>query len=356
MASIQDSGPALTPVSHLGEFALIQRLTSKFSPERKEVVKGIGDDAAVVRTENNRVQVVSTDILLENVHFDLSYSPLRHLGYKAVAVNVSDIVAMNAVPYGVTVSIAMSNRFSIEALDELYAGIKLACERYKVDLIGGDTSSSRQGLVISVTAMGEAHEDDISYRSGAQPNDLICVSGDLGAAYAGLLVLDREKQVYMDKPDLQPDLSDYDYVVGRQLKPEARVDIMSRLRSVGIKPTSMIDVSDGLASELHHISRQSKVGVSIYAHKLPIDYQTVKVAEEFKIGPTTFALNGGEDYELLFTVPLSSFDTIKAWSDISIIGKITNDPNQIQTILESGQVVDLEAQGWQHFNSSDTQA
>jgi thiamine-monophosphate kinase len=349
MQQPQDHSTSLTPVSRLGEFGLIEYLTRRFSTRRKEVRLGLGDDAAVIDIGQGRVQVVSTDMLLENVHFDLSYVPLRHLGYKAVVVNLSDIVAMNAVPLGITMSIAMSSRFSVEALDELYAGIALACERYDVDLLGGDTTSSKQGLMLSVTALGEAHQDDISYRSGAKPGDLVCLSGDVGGAYAGLLVLDREKSVYQQAPGIQPDISDYDYVVGRQLKPEARLDVISKLRSAGLKPTSMIDVSDGVASELHHLCHQSKTGVSIYSHKLPIDFQTTKVAEEFKISPTTFAMNGGEDYELLFTLPISAFEAIKSWPEITVIGKMTDDQGLLSIVLESGQVSDIEAQGWQHF-------
>ncbi len=355
MQQPQDFGTSLTPVSRLGEFGLIDRLTNRFNSNRSSVLKSIGDDAAVIYTGQGRVQVISTDMLLEGVHFDLSYVPLRHLGYKAVMVNLSDIVAMNAEPYGITVSIAMSSRFSVEALDELYDGIKLACEKLNIDLLGGDTTSSQQGLVISITAMGEAHRDEIVFRNGAQPNDLVCVTGDVGGAYAGLLVLDREKAVYLNTQDVQPDLTDYDYVVGRQLKPEARLDVLLRLKELDIQPTSMIDVSDGVASELHHLCRQSNTGVSIYAHKLPVDFQTVKVAEEFKIGPATFALNGGEDYELLFTVPLGAFDKIKDWPDLSIIGKMTDDQNIMQVVLESGEVTDLEAQGWQHFQTDEAE-
>lgn len=353
MQAPQDHSTSLTPVSRLGEFGLIEYLTRRFTSRRKEVRRGLGDDAAVIDAGASRVQVISTDMLLENVHFDLSYVPMRHLGYKAVSVNISDIVAMNALPYGITVSIAMSSRFSVEALDELYAGIALACERYEVDLLGGDTTSSQQGLVISVTAMGEAHQDDIVYRDGAKAGDLICLSGDVGAAYAGLLVLDREKSVYLQAPGMQPDLSDYDYVVGRQLKPEARLDVIGKLRSAGIKPTSLIDVSDGVASELHHLCHQSQTGASVYAHKLPIDLQTAKVAEEFDISATTFAMNGGEDYELLFTLPLEAFDTVKGWEEISIIGKMTDDQGLLSIVLESGQVADIEAQGWQHFKVKD---
>lgn len=351
MQQPQDFSTSLTPVARLGEFGLIDRLTGRFQKQRQSVLKAVGDDAAVVYTGQGRVQVFTTDMLLEGVHFDLSYVPLRHLGYKAVAVNLSDVVAMNAEPYGITVSIGMSSRFSVEALDEIYAGIALACEKYNVDLLGGDTTSSQQGLVISISAYGEAHRDEIVYRSEAQANDLVVVSGDVGGAYAGLLVLDREKAVYLKTEHTQPDLGDYDYVVGRQLKPEPRLDVILKLRELGIKPTSMIDVSDGIASELHHLCRQSQTGVNIFSHKLPMDYQTVKVAEEFKIGPTTFGLNGGEDYELLFTVPLQAFEKLKDASDLHIIGKMTDDPGLLQVVLESGQVADLEAQGWQHFQS-----
>jgi len=247
--------------------------------------------------------------------------------------------------------VGLSSRFPVEAVDELYAGIKLACSTYKIDLLGGDTASSKQGLVISVSAYGKADEQQITYRNGAQANDLICVSGDVGAAYAGFLVLDREKAVFLDKSHLQPDLTDYDYVVGRQLKPEARINIVDKLTELELRPTSMIDVSDGIASELHHICLQSKCGANIFAGKLPIDYQTVAVAEEFKISPTTFAMNGGEDYELLFTLPVAAFDKIKAERDITIIGHISPDENLIQIILESGQAVEVEAQGWNHFKT-----
>ncbi len=339
----------MTPISTLGEFGLIERIKNKFKTTHNQVIKGIGDDAAVVPIGNGLVQVYTTDLLAEGVHFDLSYAPLRHLGYKAVAVNLSDIFAMNAVPFGITVSIAFSNRFTVEAIDELYEGIKLACERYHVDLLGGDTTSSRQGLVISVTAFGQAKEEEIVYRSGAQPNDLICVSGDAGAAYAGLLVLEREKNSFVNNPELQPDLSDYDYVVARQLKPEPRGDIIQELREMGVRPSAMIDVSDGIASELHHICHQSKVGALIYANKLNLDYQTLKVAEEFQIGATTFALNGGEDYELMFTLPLKDYDKVKSSGNFHIIGKITPDEKQIQILLDTGGIADVEAQGWDHF-------
>ncbi|MEZ4771707.1 MAG: thiamine-phosphate kinase [Bacteroidia bacterium] len=343
---------ALTDISHLGEFGLIDRITKNFPKVYPDVIKGVGDDAAVVRSGNGKVQVISTDLLLEGVHFDLAYVPLRHLGYKAVAVNISDIAAMNIKPYGITVSIAISNRFPVEAIDEIYEGIRLACEKYQIDLLGGDTASSRQGLVISVTAIGEGLEQQVVYRNGAKPRDLICVSGDVGSAYAGLLVLDREKSVYMNSPEMQPDLNDYDYVVGRQLKPEARLDVLVRLAELGVKPTAMMDISDGIASEIHHLCRQSKTGATIFAGKLPIDFQAVKVAEEFAISPVTFALNGGEDYELIFTVPIQDFDKIKAERNITIIGHMTDEPNIIQIVLDSGEAIDIEAQGWNHFNKN----
>ena len=340
---------AFTPLTELGEFALIDRLTQDFTPVHPHVIKGIGDDAAVMRVGEGKVQVLSTDLLVEGVHFDLSYAPLRHLGYKSVVVNLSDILAMNAMAYGVTISLAVSNRFTVEALEEFYAGVRLACETYNVDLLGGDTSSSTRGMLISVSAIGMAREEDIVYRKGAQPNDLICVTGDLGAAYAGFLVLDREKAVFIDSPDMQPDLSDYDYVIGRQLKPEIQGPILQRLAKEGIKPTSMMDISDGLGSELHHIAKQSQVGCQVFSNKLPIDVQTVKVAEEFEISPTTFAMNGGEDYELLMTLPLSAYQKISEIKEITIVGKITEDPGQVQILLDSGEIAEVEAQGWQHF-------
>lgn len=342
----------MTPIQQLGEFRLIERLTQGFSLRNPDVIRGVGDDAAAIRSAEGRAEVVSSDLLLEGVHFDLAYVPLRHLGYKSVAVNLSDIAAMNAQPYGIIVSIGASNRFPVEALEELYHGIRIACEHYQVDLLGGDTTSSRQGLVISITALGRAPEPALVYRGGAKPQDLICVSGNLGAAYAGLLVLEREKNVFLQSPHLQPELELYDYVVGRQLKPEARLDILARLAELGVQPTSMMDISDGLASELHHLCRASKVGATIYANKLPIDPQTVSVAEEFKLSPLTCALNGGEDYELIFTVPLPAFDALKAEREITIIGHMTPEAGLVQIVLENGELSDIPAQGWQHFSES----
>jgi len=344
-----DKNPAFTPISHLGEFGLIKHLTETFPLYHSQTLKAVGDDAAVVKCEKDKLQVLSTDLLLEGVHFDLAYVPLRHLGYKAVVVNLSDIFAMNAKPYGITVSIGMSSRFTLEAAEELYAGVKLACEKYKVELLGGDTSSSKQGLVISVTAMGFADEKNICYRNGAKANDLVCVTGDLGAAYAGFLVLNREKVTFLANPDMQPDLSEYDYVMGRQLKPEAHPTILNELAARGVKPTSMIDISDGLASELHHICYQSNCGATIYADKLPIDWQTNKVAEEFKISPTTFAMNGGEDYELLMTIDIADFNKIKDVGDLTIIGHITPEARDINIVINPTEMVKVEAQGWNHF-------
>ncbi|MCI4669311.1 MAG: thiamine-phosphate kinase [Bacteroidia bacterium] len=341
---------AYTSISSLGEFRLIDHLTKNIPAKRSETIKAIGDDAAVVDLGNGDVEVISTDLLVENVHFDLSYVPLRHLGYKSVVVNISDIVAMNAEPIGITISLAVSSRFSVEALDELYAGIQLACEKYNVDLLGGDTSSINQGMVISVSAIGKGKKDEIVYRNNAKAKDLICVTGDLGAAYAGFLVLDREKAVFLKTPDIQPDLSDYDYAISRQLKPEARLDVIREMKANGVKPNSMIDISDGLASELYHICTQSKKGCNIYANKLPIDWQVGKVAEEFEIGINTFALNGGEDYELLFTVPIEDFQKVKDMKDVHIIGNISEDEHVLQVLLDSGQSVELEAQGWSHFS------
>lgn len=346
---------AFTPISELGEFGLIHRLTEGFPRFYAHTLMGVGDDASVIRQADGQVWVISTDMLLEGVHFDLSYVPLEHLGYKSVIVNLSDILAMNAMPYGITVSVGASNRFTVEAMEVLYQGIRRACENYHVELLGGDTNSSQQGLVIAVTAFGQAAEEDIVYRSGAQARDLICVTGDLGAAYAGLLVLDREKATFRSQPDAQPDLSAYDYVVGRQLKPELQGPVLQTLKDRGVKPTSMMDISDGLASELFHICQQSRCGFSIYAHKLPVDYQTIKVAEEFELSPTVFALNGGEDYELLMTVPVSQFDRIKDIPNLSIIGHITNEILQREIILEGGQIVEVEAQGWQHFSQASQQ-
>lgn len=337
-----------TEISDLGEFGLIDHLTKNIELKNSSSSKGVGDDAAVIGDGDVKT-LVSTDMLLEGVHFDLSYIPLKHLGYKAVAVNVSDIYAMNGTPKQITVSIGLSNRFSLEAVEELYAGIYLACEKFGVDLVGGDTSSSRQGLVISITAVGEAKADKITYRSGAQENDLLCVSGDVGAAYMGLQLLEREKQVYMSNPDMQPDLEGWDYIVGRQLKPEARKDIIELLAEKDIQPTSMIDVSDGVASEIFHLCKHSNVGMNVFEEKLPIDHQTIQMAEELKIDVTTVALNGGEDYELLFTIKQADFEKIKDSRMVTVIGHCTAKEEGIHIITRNNNKFALRAQGWQHL-------
>lgn len=336
-----------TELETLGEFALIDRLTDGFECNQKSTIKGVGDDCAVIGTGKKKT-VVTTDMLVEGVHFDMMYTPLKHLGYKAVAINLSDICAMNATPRQVLVSVAVSNRFSVEALEELYAGIRLCCERYDVDLVGGDTSSSRIGMVISVTAIGDVDEDKITYRKGAQCHDLICVSGDLGSAYSGLLVLEREKVTYQANPDFKPDLDSYDYVLERFLKPEPRVDIIKYLAEKEIVPTSMIDVSDGLASELLHICKQSNCGCEVYEERLPIDYQTTRVCSEMSKNmlPVSNALNGGEDYELLFTISQKDYEKIKDSKEVHIIGHITEEGSAAVMVTPQNTAIQLRAQGW----------
>lgn len=338
-----------TEINKLGEFGLIDMINKKFDLTNEESDTGIGDDAAIIAPKSNEKLVVTTDMLLEGVHFDLSYMPLVHLGFKSIAVNVSDVAAMNAIPKQVTVNIGLSNRFSVEAIEALYEGIKAACDHYKVDLVGGDTTSSASGLVISVTAIGQQKEDLLVKRSGAKNSDIICVTGDLGGAYMGLTVLEREKQVYMANPDMQPQLEKYDYIVQRQLKPDARMDIIHELAELNIKPSSMIDISDGLASELMHLSKKSNVGVAIYEDKLPIDKQTYDTAYQFKIDPTTCALNGGEDYELLFTISQDDFEKLKNHRDIHFIGYVheLEKGNVMQS--KSGNTVPIQAQGWDHL-------
>lgn len=338
-----------TELTTLGEFGLINHLTEHVEIYNDSSVKGIGDDAAVIKYDGDKHTLVSTDMLVEGVHFDLSYVPLKHLGYKAITVNLSDICAMNGTPKQVTVSIAASNRFSVEALEELYSGILHACQKYQVDLIGGDTSSSTSGLIISVTAIGEANKEDIAYRNGAQEKDLLCVSGDLGGAYMGLQILEREKFVFKDDPNMQPDLVGNDYILERQLKPEARIDIVELFKSLKIKPTSMIDVSDGLASELIHICTQSGLGCDLYEDKIPLDPQTFDRAREFNLDPTVCALSGGEDYELLFTVPMTDFEKIKNLPDFTIIGHMTAKESGINLIAKAGTSHPITAQGWNAF-------
>mgnify|MGYP003574976581 CR=1 FL=1 len=338
-----------TDIEKLGEFGLISHLTKSIVIKNDTTVKGVGDDAAVL-DHSGKKTLVSTDLLLEGVHFDLAYTPLKHLGYKAVQVNLSDIYAMNGTASQVTFSIGLSSKFPLEAIEELYEGALIACEKYKVDLVGGDTSTSRQGLVISVTSIGYADEQDICYRNGAGEGDLICVSGDLGAAYIGLQLLEREKRIFLENPNIQPDLEGKDYIVERQLKPEARKDMVELLASIGVKPTAMIDVSDGLSSDIMHICRQSAKGCNLYEEKIPIDPMTYDTARDFGIDPTVCALSGGEDYELLFTVKQTDYDKIKHNADISIIGHITEEAIGCNLISKSGNVHELKAQGWNAFN------
>ena len=345
---LEDKNQERTSLAELGEFGLINHLTEHFKIYNSSTQKGIGDDAAVISSSNKEL-LITTDLLIEGVHFDLSYMPLKHLGYKAVMVNLSDIYAMNGVAEQITVSIAVSNRFPLEALEELYAGVQLACDTYKVDLIGGDTTSSTKGMLISVTAIGSAKKEDIVYRNGAKATDLIVVSGDLGAAYLGLQVLEREKQVFQVDPQNQPDLDKYTYLIERQLKPEARKDISELLKELDVKPTAMIDISDGLSSEVMHISSQSKLGCKIYEEKLPLDPQVISTSEEFNIDSTMIALSGGEDYELLFTVPLADFDKIKANPNFSIIGHMVEENQGVNLVTRANQEIALKAQGWNSF-------
>jgi len=336
---------ARTEISTYGEFGLIKHLTEKFKIENPSTLKGVGDDAAVLSYENKKV-LVTTDLLLEGIHFDLVYVPIMHLGYKAAVVNFSDIYAMNGEPKQITVSIGVSKRFSVEDLEQLYAGIQLACDKYGVDLIGGDTSASLTGLAISITCIGEADEDKIVYRNGAKQTDLICVTGDLGSAYMGLQLLEREKVVFAANEEAQPDFEERDYILQRQLKPEARKDIIKLLRDNGIVPTAMMDISDGLSSELMHICSQSKVGCRIYEDKIPINYQAVVMAEELNMSIVTAALNGGEDYELLFTVALEDYDKIVTLEGIAIVGHTTKPELGLQLVGREGEEIELRAQGW----------
>ena len=337
-----------TELEQLGEFGLIDHLTKDFENKQDSTILGIGDDAAVIEA-GEKYKIITTDMLVEGIHFNLMYAPLKHLGYKAVMVNLSDIYAMNGEATQITVSIAISNRFSVEAVKEIYKGIKTACDLYKIDLIGGDTTSSTSGLIISITAIGEVEKNEIVYRSGAQENDLIVVSGNLGAAYMGLQVLEREKEVYKGNPDMQPELEGYDYILERQLKPEARKDIIHFLKDLGVKPTSMIDVSDGLASEILHLTKASEKGATLYEEKIPIDQETFNTARDFNLVPSTCALNGGEDYELLFTISQSDYEKLKDNSHFSIIGHIT-DQNAGVTVVDRGGVAqEIKAQGWNHF-------
>lgn len=342
----EDKNQARTPISNLGEFGLIDHLTKSFVIRQESTIKAVGDDAAVIRSEENKSIVVSTDMLVEGVHFDLSYMPLKHLGYKSVVVNLSDIYSMNATATQITVSLAISNRFPVEAVEELYKGIEAACTFYNVDLVGGDTTSSNSGMVISITAIGFCKEDEITYRAGAKENDLMVVTGDLGAAYLGLQVLEREKKVFEVNPNAQPELEPYTYLVERQLKPEARKDIPKLLRDLEVTPTSMIDISDGLSSEIIHICKQSEVGCNLYEDKIPLDPQVISTCEEFNLDSTTIALSGGEDYELLFTISQDDFPKIKGNPNLTVIGHISNATEGMHLITRADTKIPLIARGW----------
>lgn len=342
---LEDKTPQRTSIAQLGEFGLVDHLTKNFDVKQPSTFKSIGDDAAVLDFKDKKV-VVSTDLLIEGVHFDLSYMPLKHLGYKAVVVNVSDLCAMNAKPTQITISVAVSNRFPLEALEELFAGIELASKFYNVDVIGGDTTSSQKGLILSVTAIGEAKEEELVYRNGAKESNLLIVTGDLGSAYMGLQVLEREKQVFQVNPNNQPDLDGYTYLIERQLKPEARHDIRELLSKLELKPTAMIDISDGLSSEILHICKQSKLGCNLFEEKLPLDPQLINVCEEFNIDSTTVAINGGEDYELLFTIALEDYDKIKANPNFTVIGHMTQESEGCHLITRANTKIELKARGW----------
>ena len=339
-------------IEELGEFGLIDHLTSGFKNQQKSTRIGVGDDAAVI-DHGAYYQVITTDLLLEGIHFDLVYTPLKHLGYKAVVVNLSDIYAMNAAPRQITVSVGISGKFSVESLEEFYEGVKLACERYRVDMVGGDTSGSVTGLVISVTAVGTALKEELSTRSGAKVNNLICVSGDLGGAFMGLKILEREKQLHVKDPEFQPELKGYDYVLERYLKPEPRVDVLLALKEAEVSPQSMIDVSDGLSSDLLHICEASGCGCQIYHDRIPVADETRRAAEEFQMEPLVPALHGGEDYELVFTVPLSDFEKVSAIPGVSIVGNITEKKNGALLVTGEESAVPLQAQGWTAFGGQE---
>lgn len=346
---LDDKQPQLTPLDKIGEFGLIEHLTKSFESINESTLKAVGDDAAILNFEGENT-LVSTDMLVEGVHFNLAYVPIKHLGYKSVIVNLSDLCAMNAKPTQILVSIAVSNRFPLEAIEELYAGIQLACKQYKVDLVGGDTTSSNSGLIINVTAIGKAKSEDIVYRDGANENDLLVVTGDLGGAYLGLQVLERENEVFKVNPNVQPDLSSYEYIIGRQLKPEARLDIVDLLKALEVKPTSMIDISDGLSSEILHLSKQSGYGFKLYEEKIPLDSTIIRTAEEFGLNPVTCALNGGEDYELLFTIKQEDFTKIKGNPNLTVIGHTTEQNAENYLMMRnSDSAMKLTAQGWNAF-------
>lgn len=350
---MKDQKQKFTDVNELGEFGLIDHLTQDVKTSHDSTIKGIGDDAAILKY-GDKFLAVSTDLLVEGIHFDLMYSPLKHLGYKAIIVNLSDICAMNAVPKQVTVSLAISSKYSVEAMTDLYAGIKEACRAYNVDLIGGDMTSSPKGMTISITAIGEVEEHAIAYRSGAKKGDIICLSGDLGSAYLGLQILEREKQLYIDNPGIQPDLEDQKYVLKRQLKPEARTDMLGYFRKQGLVPTSMIDISDGLASELMHLCKASNCGAYVEESKIPIQQESQLLAIKFQLDPITTALNGGEDYELLFTVDEKDLEKVRYMPSTYLIGEITDPKDGLTLHTTGGNIHPLKAQGWKHFSITET--
>ena len=351
---IEDKNQQRTDLGQLGEFGLIEHLTKNIEIKQPSTLTGIGDDAAVLDFKDKKT-IVSTDLLIEGVHFDLAYVPLKHLGYKAVVVNVSDICAMNAKPTQITVSIAVSNRFPVEALEELYEGIKLGAKVYDVDIVGGDTTSSQKGMILSITAIGEADAEEIVYRNGANDNDLLVLTGDVGSAYMGLQVLEREKEVFKVNPNSQPDLDAYTYLIERQLKPEARKDVKELLKALEIKPTSMIDVSDGLSSEIIHLCKNSGVGCNLYEEKIPLDPEFINVCEEFNIDSTTVAINGGEDYELLFTIKQDDYDKLKGNPNFTVIGHMTKESEGIHLITRANTKIQLKARGWNALSNENNE-
>ncbi|MEI7596009.1 MAG: thiamine-phosphate kinase [Bacteroidota bacterium] len=352
MESFENS--ATTSISALGEFGLIDHLTKNITIHNKSTKLGVGDDCAIVAYPKNEI-LISTDIMVEDVHFDLTYTPLKHLGYKAAMTNFSDICAMNGIPKQITIGIALSSKYSLEAVEEIYAGIILACNKHKVDIVGGDTTSSKKGLFLSITVIGEAKKNTVAFRNGAKENNLICVTGDLGAAFMGLQILEREKQVFLAAPGTQPDLEGKDYILERFLKPEARLDIIASFEKIGLVPTSMIDISDGLASELLHICKSSEKGCTIYEEKIPIDQLTYETAREFNLDPTVCALNGGEDYELLFTIDQKDYEKIKTDPNITVIGFISENKDACNLISKSETIHPLTAQGWNHMRNNDNE-
>jgi thiamine-monophosphate kinase len=345
---MQENNQKNTGLQEIGEFGLIQRLTNDIKLKNIQSIKGVGDDAAVLAFSGEQI-VVTSDLLIEGIHFNLAYTPLLHLGYKAVVVNISDVIAMNAFPRQIIVSLAISNRFGVEAIEELYKGIKIACDDYGVDLVGGDTSSSQRGLFLSITAIGSAFKEDIVYRSGAAVNDILCVTGNLGASYIGLQLLERENKIFLEDPQIQPNLDGYDYILQRQLKPQARIDIINYFRELGIRPSSMIDISDGLSSETIHLCNSSGLGCNLFVEKIPIAPETKDMADEFNIEPVVCALNGGEDYELLFSVTPADFEKIKDNTEITAIGHFTARESGLKLILSNEQIVDLSPKGWNAF-------